>query len=452
MKTETIKQQAGLDKYKEESRRTKPDIFVYVPREECGYDNTNQHFLVTISPEGAWLAFWTSGADEGQANQSVVVSRSVDRGKTWGEPCIIDGNLLRDKNYRAPLQREGAWHFIPVSDEAGGKFAGISSYGFPIIVPKLNRIYYIYNRCNGRADYRYDTGGVLTGRYSEDDGRTWSKERFELPVQRTAGDNADPNIPPNWIVWQIPFVSSREVIAPFTCWNSKHSKAGLGSESHFLRFDNILTEPDPFKLTTTTLHRNSRGLRFPSCTEPNYSFCEEPSLVELSDRRFFCTMRTDAGYIVFSISNDRGETWIAPVPLYRDDQGALMLNPVAACPIWKLKDGRYLLLFYNNKGDANGGHFPCTYDCVRMNRRPAFISVGRENLGNIRCPIRFGPPKMILDTQGVPMGTGGLTEVATYSSLIEDGKDRVLFYPDRKHFLLGRHLPDELLAECDPGA
>ena len=84
-----------------------------------------------------------------------------------------------------------------------------------------------------------------------------------------------------------------------------------------------------------------------------------------------------------------------------------------------------------------------------MNRYPAFLSVGREDLQNTRCPLRFGPPKMILDTQGKSMGPGGRTEVGSYSSLLEDGDDRILFYPDRKHFLLGKRLTDDWLAGCE---
>jgi hypothetical protein len=314
-------------------------------------------------------------------------------------------------------------------------------------------VYCFYFKCSGRADYRYDTGGILTGRYSEDDGRTWSRETFEVPVRRTAGEHPDPTIPPSWIVWQIPYLTSRgDVIAPFTCWNSRASEAGPGSEAYFLRFDNVLTEPNPSRLTTTTLPEGRRGLRFPSCVEPGFSFCEEPALVELSDGRLYCVMRTDAGYIVFVVSPDWGATWSPPAPLFRDGDGELMLNPVTPCPIWKLNDGRYLLLYCNNKGDANGGHFPCSYDCVRTNRYPAFLSVGIEDPGNPYQPIRFGPPRMILDTQGQAIGPGGRTEVGSYSSLLEDDEDRILFYPDRKHFLLGRFLTDELLGEPAGGS
>jgi hypothetical protein len=440
-----------MNPYKNEWRRTNPDLRVYVPEEANGFDAVNQHFLVTRSPRGCWLAFWTSAADEGEMNQSVLISRSSDRGVHWSEPAVIDGPWMRNRDFKAPRQIDGAWiaSSSVVNEEAGKKFAGIASWGFPVVVPDLNRVYCFYFRCPGKADLGYAAGGVLTGRYSEDDGETWS-ESFEVPVRRTAGDHPDVSVPPNMIIWQTPTtISNGDVIAPFTSWTSAESVVGPGSESYFLRFDNILTERNAARLTTTTLPEGNRGLRFPSCQNLSFSFCEEPATVELSDGRLFCVMRTDSGYIVFTISGDQGLTWSAPAPLYRDGEHELMLNPVTPCPLWKLQDGRYLLLFCNNKGDANGGYFPCGFDCVRMNRYPAFLSVGREDLQNTRCPLRFGPPKMILDTQGKSMGPGGRTEVGSYSSLLEDGDDRILFYPDRKHFLLGKRLTDDWLAGCE---
>ena len=437
--------------YEDEWKRTNPDIVVYKPASKFGADSFNLHFCVTKSPAGTWLAFWTRGADEGEINMSMVVSRSTNRGATWSEPTTIDGKFSQDSNYQAPKQIDRAFQAPKISEEEGKRHAGIAYWGFPIIAPALNRIYCFYFKCNGFADFRYDIGGILTGRYSEDDGVTWS-DAFELPIHRTVGDNPDPGIPVNWIIWQIPYVTSHgQVIAPFTCWNSAKSPLDGDSDAYFLRFDNILTEADPAKLTTTTLPESQRGLRVPSVFNPEISFCEEPAIVELSDGRLFCVMRTNAGYIAFSVSQDHGRTWSTPAPLYQDDDGDLMLNPVVPCPIWKLQDGRYLLLYCNNKGDANGGHFPCNYACHKLNRYPSFISVGREDLSNPRCPIRFGAPKVIVDNQGVPLGPSGRTDASSYSSLLEDGEDRVLFYPDREHFLLGKRLPDEWLADCDPG-
>ncbi len=438
--------------WSDEWRRTEPDLVVYLPEEENGFDSTNQHFLVTRSPDNTWLAFWTRGADEGQTNQSVVVSRSSDRGATWSDPTVVAGpSTVQDRNARAPAQRDGEWRTAAVTTERNSKYAGIASWGFPILAPDLKRIYFFYNQNDGVAEYRYDLCGALRGRYSEDDGLTWSEASFDLPIRRTIMDHPDPEFPINWIVFQIPYRTARdEIMAPFTRWPSRVAPEPSGAECWFLRFDNILTERDPSRLTTTTLPDGQRGLRFPTYSNPSASFAEEPGLVELADGRLYCVMRTAVGYIAFSVSDDRGHTWSTPAPLYRDADEELMLNPVVPSPIYKLKDGRYLLLYYNNNGDANGGHFPCGYQCFRTNRYPAFISVGHENPRNPHQPIRWGPPKMFVDTQGKSLSVGARTDAATYPSLLEDGDDRILFYPDRKHFLLGKYLSDAWLADCEP--
>ncbi|MAE63941.1 MAG: hypothetical protein CMJ18_06675 [Phycisphaeraceae bacterium] len=442
----------GQIAYAEEWKRTGPDLVVYLPDSENGHDSANQHLLVVKAPGGAWLAFWTMGADEGQPNQSVVVARSTDRGRTWTAPAIVDGRATEmDPNFRAPINRDRVWRAAALSDEAAKDHAGMASWGFPVVVPEMGRVYCFYWKCTGVADFRYDISGALLCRYSDDDGVTWSDDRYEIPLQRTCGDNPDQAIPVSWIIWQTPLRTDLdEIIAPFTCWNSAHSPAGPGSESYFMRFDNILTERDPALLTTTTFPESARGLRVPSAIDPKESFCEEPALVELSDGRFYCVMRTDAGFLSFSMSNDRSRTWSPPAPVYRDHGGPLMLHPVTPAPLYRMRDGRFLLLYCNNNGDANGGHFPCRFECWRENRWPAFASIGREDEAHPARGLRFGPPKVLINTDGAPIGVAGRRDAGSYPSLLEDDNERILFYPDRKHFLLGKFLTDEWLADCDP--
>ena len=104
-----------LKTWSDEWKRTNPDIVVYLPCEENGFDAVNQHFLVKKSPTGAWLAFWTRGADEGEQNQSIVISRSTDRGITWSEPMIIDGPpTAQDTNFKAQTGMKGRGRLLPL--------------------------------------------------------------------------------------------------------------------------------------------------------------------------------------------------------------------------------------------------------------------------------------------------------------------------------------------------
>ena len=438
--------------WSDEWKRTNPDIIVYLPEKEVAFDSVNQHFCVVRTPRDAWLAIWTRGADEGEPNQSVVASRSTDHGNTWSEPVVIDGPpSAADNGFLPPDRRTGEWKTADVTPDEDARHAGIASWGFPVVAPALDRIYCFYQKNEGVAEYRYDLCGVLRGKWSNDDGLTWSDDHIDLPIRRTAIDHPEPAIPINWIIWQVPYLTSRqEVVAPFTRWPSRRAPEPNGAECWFLRFDNVLTETDPRALATTTLPKGDRGLRFPTYDEPSISFAEEPALVELSDGRLFTAFRTAVGYIAFSISQDRGRSWTAPAPLYRDREGELVLNPVTPAPIYKLADGRFVLLYTNNKGDAHGGHFPCGYACFRTNRYPAFISVGVENPDDPGYPIRFGPPRVFVDSHGVGIGPGGRTDAASYTSLLECNDGRILFYPDRKHFLVGKHVTDEWLKAGEP--
>ncbi|MCX6377195.1 MAG: sialidase family protein [Armatimonadetes bacterium] len=413
-----------------EWRRTNPDLIIYVPKTPGGADNCNQHFNVVATPSGAFLATWTCASRESDPNQRVVFSRSTDRGKTWIEPQIIDG---------------------PKPDDPPG--TGLASWQFLIVGPR--RIWCFYNKNIGIDDARTADTGVLRCRYSDDDGVTWSARSYDYMIEPNAISHPDPKIPPTWIVYQNPTVTPEgAVLAGFTRWASNAVDPDIGmferaSEICFLRFENILTEPDPQKLIVTTWPKTPHGLSVPNPMRPGINTAQEPTNPSLSDGRLICPMRTLRGRIYFALSEDDGRSWDQPRILRYQPGGAEILHPMAPCPLYKLKDGRFLLIFYNNDGSGHGGRGPT--DSINV-RNPAYITIGREIPGDKDQPIRFGPPKLFASTDWTPVpGADTGTQVATYTSLVEDRGERILFYPDRKHFLLGRYLTDEWLADCDPG-
>ena len=418
-----------------EWQRTSPDLTIYLPKDLEGPDAANQHFNVILTPTGAFLAFWTMSTYENAPDQRVVWSRSTDRGATWTAPQILDG---------------------PKPDDPPG--TGLASWEFPIVAEGVlpgggTRIWCFYNKNVGPNDAREDNTGTLRGRYSDDDGVTWSDETNDYPIAANAISNPDPSIPANWIVYQIPFVTSEgHVLAGFTRWSSDAHDPGVGllersSEVCFLRFENILTEADPNKLVVTTWPKSPHGLRVPNPRRPGISVAQEPTVQALSDGRLICVLRNYRGTVSYALSDDDGRTWDEPRDLRYEPGGEPLLNPITPCPLYRLRDGRYLLLFYNNDGSANGGTGPAD---SKKNRYPAWITIGREIPGERDHPLRFGPPKVFASSDGVLIpGTPG-TQVATYPSFVDDGRDRFLFYPDRKHFLLARYLTDDWLADCDP--
>ena len=125
---------------------------------------------------------------------------------------------------------------------------------------------------------------------------------------------------------------------------------------------------------------------------------------------------------------------------------------MASSPIYSLSDGSFLLVFNNNDGKRGEyDQFKKTWDNgnqLNYLRNPAFIAVG-EFRADAHQPIWFSKPKEILDTQGRIFGPKGTASVAMYPSLTDWKGKLTLWYPDRKHFLLGKYITDEMLRDMN---
>jgi len=155
-------------------------------------------------------------------------------------------------------------------------------------------------------------------------------------------------------------------------------------------------------------------------------------------------MRNRTGSVYFALSPDGGRTWDKPRPLRYVPGGRKVLQPLASCPLYKLRDGRFVLIFHNNDGSAHGGDSVTDSKIVR---RPVFVAIGRE-IRHPDQPIVFGKPRILADNNGMPWGEDFDTQIGTYPSLFEF-EDKVYFwYPDRKHYLLGKILTPELLDDA----
>ncbi len=415
---------------KEEWRRSLPDVVVYLPKGKA--DGDNEHFLVFEAPKSdELLAMWNQSSCEGRGDNRAVLARSKD-GVTWSAPKIIAGT------------RPG---------EKGGQ----ASWPFPV-VSKRGRIYCFYTKQMPLTDGNPQGCGAMGCATSDDNGHTWVHGP-DIPMPRNKFDHPDPNVPKHWIVWQKPIRDSKgRHIAGYTqgtspSRNPELKKVGWWAwenRCQFMRFEDIDDSPDPSDLRITWLPRDENGL---TTKHPNHdwSSLQEPSLVLTPDGRLFCTMRAWTGHIWYSVSRDDGETWRPPEVLRYKDGGEPLKHPLAPCPIYALRDGRYLLLFHNNDGHVgkhNQREKRWKTNHLNFLRHPAFIAVGAYR-HEAHQPIWFSAPKQILDTQGVPVGPKGTAEIATYTSVTEWRRRRVLWYPDRKHYLLGKVIDDELLADMN---
>ena len=179
----------------------------------------------------------------------------------------------------------------------------------------------------------------------------------------------------------------------------------------------------------------------------------EPSVVVFPDGRLFTTFRTRTGRIWYTVSSDDGESWRKLEILCYRDKGEPFKHPMTCCPIYQLKDGRYLLFFNNNDYFASAQKAGLSMPegmGIFTHRRPAFIAVG-EFRPDAYQPIWFSKPKQILDNDGVIVSLKGTNEIATYPSFTMYKGKQILWYPDRKYYLLGKYITDEILADMNVG-
>jgi hypothetical protein len=412
-----------------ELQRTHPDYVVYKPRRLDGssHEGGNEHFLVFDGPDGSLMAVWTQSSFEGQPDQRIAFARSRDEGRTWSAPRVIAG-------------------------PEPGATGNMASWGFPL-VSKRGRIYVLYNRHIGINDIWGHTTGRMAGISSDDLGQTWSPEAF-IPMPRSIWDNPDPKFPSNWIVWQKPLrLSEGKYLAGFTRWLSPAVRPpeplpiwwAAASVVEFMRFENLDDHPAPTDLQINYFMSDKAALQVGLIGHPDVSVVQEPSLVPLPDGRLFCVMRTTVGHPCWSESADHGRTWSAPRPLLTNDESPALPHPCSPCPIYLLADGRYLLLIHNHDGYfGTWGPFDCS-----DHRRPIFAVLG-EFRPKARQPVWFGAPRLLMDNAGVRIGYGaGRADLAMYASFTIRNGRQVLWYPERKFFLLGKIIRDDFVQNLD---
>ncbi len=325
----------------------------------------DQPYLVKLA-DGTWLCTMTTGSGhEGQAGQHVVSCRSSNRGETWSP--LVD---------------------IETADgpEASWVMPYLTAYG---------RVYafYTYNAMNMReviaatpyARKRVDTLGEYALKYSDDGGKTWSQQRWFIPVRETNIDKRNPYQGDVRFFWGVgkPLRHKDAMFLGFTKVERFGENFIAASESWFLRCANIDTERDPAKLDWQTLPEGDDGLK-----SPELSIASEANLTGLSDGSLFCTYRTIAGHPCHAYSRDDGKTWTEPAFMTYGPGGKLVDHPRAANFVRRLDEGpyrgRYLYWFHNNKTPGWDG------------RNPAYLLGGVEVDGPNGKHIQWGEPLAVL--------------------------------------------------------
>lgn len=388
--------------------RTNPDFLVFNPQKP--HEGSNEHFLVfDIDGQEGYFALWTQDCIEGGGESRICFARSNESGTIWSKPTILAGKLPDNDNLQAKWQ-------------------------FPLI-SKSGRIYVLYHeQVNVKNKNPYIFGRVK-GIYSDDYGKTWSKSRV-VNWHKTRFDDSDKEVPTSDIICQKPLRFSDDKYyvgyTKFTSLAVEKEEDFIGHpqnipESHcfFMRFENIDENPDIEDIKITWLPDNDNGLAVPY--NKTYSNAEEACLVELPDKRLYCSMRCVSGAVYYSVSSDRGHTWTMPKPLCFSD-GSKFIHPLSPAMIYDLKDGRYMQMYHGTTFEGED---------IYGSRHPLRCAFGTF-APNEEQPIKFEKSQLFMDLDNVMVGPRKFPELSMYSSFTCKNGQRILWYPDRKYYLLGK--------------
>lgn len=365
-----------------------------------GYEMPSEGYAdqpyIVKTDDGAWLMVVTTGAGvEGAGGQHVISSRSTDMGRTWSKPVDVEPADGPEASYAVLLK---------------------TPYG---------RVYVFYNHNTDnirqlKADNppykdgfvrRVDSFGHFVFKYSDDHGRTWSAQRYDIPQRDFEIDRKNAYGGKIKFFWNVgkAFEYKGAGYVPL------HKVGGFGegfftsSEGVLLRSANILTERDPTKLVWETLPDGDVGLRTPPGGGP---VAEEQSFVTLSDGSLFVVYRTIDGHAAFSYSRDGGRSWDTPQYMRYAD-GRLMKHPRAANFAWRCENGKYLYWFHNHGGRFIREH-PQRRSIAYNDRNPVWLAGGVEADSPRGKVIQWSQPEILLydDDPMIRM---------SYPDLVEDG-------------------------------
>jgi hypothetical protein len=345
---------------------------------------------VVITDDDAWLCVMTTGAGhEGQQGQYIITTRSTDHGRTWEKPIAVEPPDGVEASYAVLLKTPGGRVYCFYNHNTDDR-----RYVIADDPP------YKDGKC-----YRVDSQGHFVFKYSDDHGKSWSDQRYEVPMREMAIDRENVYGGEVKFFWNVGRPFSHDGIA----YVSVHKVGGFGegfftrSEGVLLKSDNLLTEPDPTKIRWETLPDGDAGLRTPPGGGP---IAEEQSYTVLSDGSFYCVYRSIDGHPVYAYSRDGGHTWTEPrYKTYAD--GRLMKHPRAANFAWRCENGKYLYWCHNH-----GGNW---YE----DRNPVWLCGGVEVDSPDGRVIQWSQPEIVLydDDTYIRM---------SYPDMVEDGGDYYL--------------------------
>ncbi len=367
----------------------------------------DQPYIVRTD-DGAWLCALTTGtAHEGAPGQNVATMRSTDQGATWSEPVFVEPLGGPETSYAVLLKAPSGRIFVFYNHNTDNVREIPLDRG-PGVAPGVCR--------------RVDSLGYFVFKFSDDGGRSWSAQRYPIPVREMEIDRQNPFHGSIRYFWNVgkPFLYDDAVYV------SLHKVGGIGegfftrSEGVLLKSSTLISENDPEQIQWETLPDGDFGLRTPDGGGP---IAEEQSYVVLSDGSFYSVFRTIDGHPAFAISRDRGHHWTPSQYLPYAD-GRLMKHPRAANFIWKCTNGKYLYWFHNHGGRFIREH-PQRRSMAYDDRNPVWLCGGVEVDSPEGKVIEWSQPEIVLydDDPFIRMSYPDLVEEHGKYYLTETQKD-----------------------------
>lgn len=333
---------------------------------------------VVKTDDGAWLCVLTTGTGhEGASGQHVIAQRSFDQGKTWIDKADVE-----------PADGPEASYAVLLKAPSGRIFVFYNHNTDNLRVVKGDDPPY-----KDGVVKRVDSQGYFVFKYSDDNGKTWSKQRYTISVREFEIDRKNPYGGKIRYFWNVGKAFDYKGIACVPLIKVRGFGDGFftSNEGVLLQSPDLFTLKDPAKAKWNTLPDGEVGLRTPPGGGP---IAAEQSFAVLSDGSLFCVYRTIDGYPAYTYSRDGGHTWETPQYMKYVD-GRLMKHPRAANFVWKCENGKYLYWFHNHGGRFIKEH-PNRRVMAYDDRNPVWVAGGTEADSPRGKIILWSQPEILL--------------------------------------------------------
>lgn len=333
---------------------------------------------VVKTDDGAWLCVMTTGiGHEGAKGQHIISQRSLDKGKTWEKIIEIEPSDGPEASYSVLLKAPSGRIFVFYNHNTDD-IREIKGEEPPYKDGIVRRV---------------DSQGYFVYKYSDDHGKSWSKDRITIPVREFEIDRENVYQGDIRFFWNVgkAFSHNGNAFVPLTKVGGFGEGFFTSNEGVLLKSENLFDVSDPKDAEWLTLPDGDIGLRTPENGGP---VAAEHSFSVLSDGSFFVVYRTIDGHPVFSYSRDEGKTWDAPQYM-KYANGRLVKNPRAANFAWRCENGKFLYWFHNHGGRFIKEH-PNRRSMAYNDRNPVWISGGIETDGEGGKIISWTQPEVLL--------------------------------------------------------